>query len=115
MLIAAVGGGWEIRRTGAATASPAVAPAPTPAAAPQEAPADEAPPARLAQPKETGFVTASLLNCRTAPAEQAEPVRILSRGDSVRVLAVEAPWASVSHRGRQCWASTRYISAEQPL
>ena len=69
----------------------------------------------LPQPLETGFVTASLLNCRTSPAEQARTVRRLRRGEPVQILAVEPAWASVSHRGRQCWASTRYISVEEPL
>jgi hypothetical protein len=110
LLIAAVGGGWELRQTEAATTAPSGA-----QAAPAAAPAPGAAAASLARPEETGFVTASLLNCRTAPAEQAEPVRILPRGEPVRVLALEPAWASISHRGRQCWASTRYLSAQQPL
>ena len=63
----------------------------------------------------SGFVSASLLNCRTAPAEQSRPVRTLSRGDEVQILALEPGWLSISHRGRQCWASSRYITANQPL
>jgi hypothetical protein len=61
------------------------------------------------------FVTASLLNCRSSPAEQAKPVRRLRRGEPVQVLAMEPAWASVSHKGRQCWASSRYISQQEPL
>jgi fused signal recognition particle receptor len=71
--------------------------------------------ASMSQPLQTGFVTASLLNCRTSPAEQAKSVRRLPRGEPVEILALEPAWASISHRGRQCWASTRYISTEQPL
>jgi hypothetical protein len=118
MLIAAVASsGWEIRRTEAAIPSTAAAQMPAP---PQEAPRAQAQnpqpsEAGLSLPKETGFVTASLLNCRSAPAEQAEPVRILPRGETVRILALEPAWASISHRGRQCWASTRYLSAAEPL
>jgi uncharacterized protein YraI len=82
---------------------------------PAQASATDAAVPGFSEPQQTGFVTASLLNCRTAPAEQAEPVRILRRGDSVEVLALEPEWASISHRGRQCWASTRYLSAQQPL
>ena len=61
------------------------------------------------------FVTASLLNCRSSPDEEAKPVRRLRRGETVQVLAMEPSWASVSHKGRQCWASTRYISEYKPL
>jgi uncharacterized protein YraI len=61
------------------------------------------------------FVTASLLNCRSSPAEAAKPVRRLRRGEPVQVLAMEPAWASVSHKGRQCWASSRYISEDEPL
>jgi|GEM_PF-2210452 len=61
------------------------------------------------------FVTASLLNCRSSPAEEAKPVRRLPRGEPVQVLAMEPAWASVSHKGRQCWASSRYISEQEPL
>jgi hypothetical protein len=110
-LIATVGSGGELRRTEAAAPSSSQTQAAAPAAREQSGQAAAA----LTRSEETGFVTASLLNCRTAPAEQAAPVRILPRGEPVRVLALEPAWASVSHRGRQCWASTRYLSAEQPL
>ncbi len=116
MLIAAVGGRSETRGDEAAAPAPAAQQA---AARPQttRSAADRTRlmQAGVSQPKETGFVTASLLNCRTAPAEQAEPVRILERGEPVEVLALEPAWASISHEGRQCWASTRYLSADQPL
>jgi hypothetical protein len=120
MLIVALGSGWEIRRSDPAMVTSAAS---EPAAAaqgraPQPQPEPRATDAAVtgfSEPQQTGFVTASLLNCRTAPAEQAEPVRILRRGDSVEVLAIEPEWASISHRGRQCWASTRYLSAQQPL
>jgi hypothetical protein len=110
-LIAAVGSGSNLQQTEAVTPAPSEAQAGAATQPQSAAPA----PVTLSRPEETGFVTASLLNCRTAPAEQAEPVRILQRGETVRVLALEPAWASVSHRGRQCWASTRYLSAEQPL
>jgi hypothetical protein len=68
-----------------------------------------------AEAEAKGFVTASLLNCRSSPAEEAKPVRRLRRGEPVQVLAMEPAWASVSHKGRQCWASSRYISEQEPL
>ena len=71
--------------------------------------------AKAAEADSKGFVTASLLNCRSSPAEQAKPVRRLRRGEPVQVLAMEPAWASVSHNGRQCWASSRYISEQEPL
>lgn len=111
MIVAAIGG-----RSAISPAEPAPpAPAPAQEAVAPETPTAEAARIAMSRPEETGFVTASLLNCRSAPAEQADPVRILPRGEPVRVLALEPAWASVSHRGRQCWASTRYLSAEQPL
>lgn len=75
----------------------------------QEA-AAEAPPRAL-----PGYVTASLLNCRTSPTEDAETVRRLARGEPLSVLESTMGWASVNHRGRQCWALARYIAVEQPL
>ena len=64
---------------------------------------------------DTAFVTASLLNCRAAPVENAATVRKLTRGAAVQLLSAEPGWASVAHRGRQCWVSARYLSAIRPL
>jgi hypothetical protein len=61
------------------------------------------------------FVTASLLNCRAVPADDGETVRRLSRGDAVKVLGADPGWVSVSHQGRQCWASAQWISTVKPL
>lgn len=61
------------------------------------------------------FVTARLLRCRSAPARQARPVRTFRRGTRVDRLALDGDWASISHRGRQCWVSARYLSGERPL
>lgn len=61
------------------------------------------------------FVTASVLNCRTSPAREAESVKVLMRGDLVLLLAGDAEWVSLVHEGGQCWALARYFSAEQPI
>lgn len=61
------------------------------------------------------FVTASLLNCRAVPTNDGETVRKLSRGDAVQVLGADPGWVSVSHQGRQCWASSEYLSTVKPL
>jgi hypothetical protein len=61
------------------------------------------------------FVSASVLSCRAAPARQARRVRNLGRGDAVRILAREGEWVSIDHRGAQCWALARFVSAEKPL
>ncbi|HEX8216554.1 MAG TPA: SH3 domain-containing protein, partial [Allosphingosinicella sp.] len=61
------------------------------------------------------FVTARLLRCRSAPARQARPVRTFRRGTRVDMLALDGDWASISHRGRQCWVAARYLSTERPL
>lgn len=65
---------------------------------------------------ERAFVAASLLNCRSAPARQADVVRRLERGDSIGIIATEnSDWASVAHQGRQCWVASRYLAREEPL
>lgn len=61
------------------------------------------------------FVTASLLNCRNAPAREAESVKVLMRGDPVRLLARDGEWVSLVHESGQCWALVRYFSVEQPI
>jgi hypothetical protein len=69
-----------------------------------------APPAR-----EQAFVTASVLQCRSAPVNQSPAVRKLVRGAEVQILARDGAWASVAHKGRQCWAAARFLSTAQPL
>jgi len=61
------------------------------------------------------FVTASALNCRAAPAREAEPVEMLTRGDPVLLLARDGEWVSLVREGGQCWALMRYFSVEQPI
>jgi hypothetical protein len=72
-------------------------------------------PAASATPGQEAFVTASVLNCRSAPAMQAPPVDRLIRGDSVQLLARDEDWVSLSHDGGQCWALLRYMSLTRPL
>lgn len=61
------------------------------------------------------FVTASTLNCRSAPAREAGAVTILTRGTQVSAVARDREWVSLSYRGGQCWALGRYISVERPI
>lgn len=61
------------------------------------------------------FVTASMVNCRSAPAREAESVEILMRGDPVRLLARDGDWVSLVDRDGQCWALVRFVSAERPI
>jgi SH3-like domain-containing protein len=60
-------------------------------------------------------VTVRLLNCRASPVRDAQSLRVLARGDAVRVLARESGWNSIAHSGRQCWVAERFISSERPL
>lgn len=79
-------------------------------------PMAEAPPAGPQPVAGTAaFVAASLLNCRAAPARQARSVRVLARGEPVRILEREEGWASLAHQGGQCWAQARYLTVEQPI
>ena len=61
------------------------------------------------------FVTASLLNCRSAPARQAQSLKVLLRGDIVRLLARDGEWVSLVYEGGQCWALVRYFSLDRPI
>ena len=60
------------------------------------------------------FVSASVLQCRSAPVDRAAPVRKLVRGAQVQILAREGEWMSIAHKGRQCWAAARFLSAAEP-
>jgi hypothetical protein len=64
---------------------------------------------------EAAFVTASQLNCRDAPAREAEPVALMTRGDPVRLLERDGEWVSLVYRGGQCWALYRFFSVERPI
>ena len=102
----------------AAPITPRVQKAEPVAAAPVEAKAPAPPAAPVALPalpaREQAFVTASVLQCRSAPVERSTPVRKLVRGAQVQILAREDDWISVAHKGRQCWAAARFLSAAQP-
>lgn len=74
-----------------------------------------APVPRRPTPGVAAYVTASVLNCRSAPATQAPTVKRLVRGDNVIVTARDQNWVSLSHEGRQCWAFLRYFSLTRPL
>ncbi|HEV2867259.1 MAG TPA: hypothetical protein VGX37_12185 [Allosphingosinicella sp.] len=77
------------------------------------APADETS-RRSAAAAPAAFVTASILNCHTAPARQAPSVRRLGRRDTVRILATDGEWASIAFRQEQCWVLSRYLALETP-
>jgi hypothetical protein len=64
---------------------------------------------------DSAFITASIVNCRAGPAQQAPPVRRIVRGERVDVLALDQNWVSVAYRGGQCWVLARYISSIEPL
>lgn len=60
------------------------------------------------------FVTAHVLNCRSAPAQQANSVKVLRRGERIRLIARDGDWVSLVDGG-QCWALARYFSLEPPI
>jgi hypothetical protein len=101
----------EARAAQPAAGKTEAGPAKGPAASPRQLPPPSAP---LLPGRETAFVTASVLQCRSTPTEGSEPVRKLVRGSEVQILARDDGWSSVAHRGRQCWAATRFLSAVQP-
>jgi uncharacterized protein YgiM (DUF1202 family) len=80
-----------------------------------ESASKQAPRPKAAAAAATAYVSARIVNCRASPANGAAPVRKLARGERVTVLASEPGWTSVSHRGRQCWISDRYLSRVPPL
>jgi hypothetical protein len=62
----------------------------------------------------SAFVSAEILNCRSAPALDAILVDVLRRGDPVRLLAREGEWVSLASAGGQCWTLARYVSFAPP-
>lgn len=72
-------------------------------------------PAEVLPAGQPAFVTASVLNCRSAPAAESPQLERLVRGDRVDMLARDGEWASVSHEGRQCWTLIRYLAFDQPI
>lgn len=84
-------------------ASPATPPAPSPVVS-ASAPGDD-----------RAYVTASLLNCRAVPNDDAATVRRLQRGATVQVLGVDPGWINISHGGQRCWAAAEHISAVRPV
>ena len=70
-----------------------------------------APPTRIG----IAYVTASILECRSAPAREAASMRRLARGTRLEVLSLDGDWVSVSHGDRQCWVAARYLSVQEPL
>ena len=64
--------------------------------------------------REVAFVSASVLQCRSAPVVRSDVVRKLARGAEVQVLARDGSWISIAHKGRQCWAAARFLSAAEP-
>jgi hypothetical protein len=93
-------------------AAPRAAPALVKKAGPQPAKPPQANP--IFPARKRAFVTAGIVNCRASPVEQAASVKKLSRGAEVEIIAREADWLSISHKGRQCWAASRYISPDRP-
>lgn len=65
--------------------------------------------------EQVAFVTASLLNCRSAPARQSDSLSVMRRGDAVSLLARDGDWISVANEGGQCWVLARYLSLQPPL
>ncbi len=60
----------------------------------------------------TVYVSASLLDCRATPAEQAPALRVLPRGRQIEVISQDGTWFSVSHLGRSCWVQGRHLSLQ---
>lgn len=87
----------------------------TPAAAAPSVAEPRAPVPRsvFAAPR-AAFVTASFLNCRSTPSNDADTLRKLERGAPVRVLGTNPGWSSIAHQGRQCWVATQHLSATRP-
>lgn len=87
--------------------SPAAPPTP-PVSGPMPVPAS-------APGDDRAYVTASLLNCRAVPSDDAATVRRLRRGAPVQVLGVDPGWINISHGGQRCWASAEFISTVRPI
>lgn len=58
------------------------------------------------------YVSASTLNCRSAPSASAEVIAKLNRAAAVTVRQRQASWAEIDHKGTICWASSRYLTSD---
>lgn len=95
------------------SAAPAPADAPATAAPTVAEPRAPVPRSVFAAPR-AAFVTASVLNCRSTPSNEADTMRRLERGAPVSVLGASPGWSSIAHQGRQCWVATQHLSATRP-
>ena len=63
---------------------------------------------------DTVYVTASTLNCRTAPSMESGILRTVSRGTKLERSLDEGEWSEVTVNGIKCYVASRYLSADMP-
>jgi hypothetical protein len=73
------------------------------------------PQAPLAQTAFRVAVEASLLNCRAAPAPEAQVLQRLGYGETAQLMERGPQWAQIDTGRRQCWVLEQYLSAPLDL
>jgi hypothetical protein len=59
-------------------------------------------------------VTATRLNCRTAPSPGAEVLVVTLRTEKVELLEQNGSWRRVRARGKACWVSSEFLEPVVP-
>jgi outer membrane biosynthesis protein TonB len=60
-------------------------------------------------------VEASLLNCRAAPAQEAQVLQRLGYGETAQLMERGPQWAQIDTGRRQCWVLEQHLSAPLDL
>lgn len=63
---------------------------------------------------DTVYVTASTLNCRTAPSAESNITDKVLRGTKLERISNEGEWSIVTVNGTRCYVASRYLSADAP-
>lgn len=72
-------------------------------------------PAWVPLSSDVAYVTAGFLNCRAAPENDAEILRTIERGQSLRVLGNTPGWVDIIHGSQRCWVSRTLVSVTKPV
>lgn len=54
------------------------------------------------------------LNVREKPSEQAKKMGVLAEGDTVTVVAIDAPWAKIDYNGKVAYVNCIYLKKNEP-
>ncbi|WP_139904494.1 N-acetylmuramoyl-L-alanine amidase [Clostridium thermarum] len=64
--------------------------------------------------KKLGYVSASALNARNGPGTTYNVVKVLYRGEAVRILETQKDWMKISQNNSTGWVSAEFITLIKP-